>query len=294
MMELRKMAPEFKEIEKHHHVTSAMNMNYNPLRWLHEQGEPGAIKTRKTALKETPARLQQLWNAGSDDEVGSSQFHGDIDGDDKAFMPGQWLASQHDDAEMRETAPLPMPGLHRVFREDADHDRNYEGNYVSDNSIGLQVDNLKAPVQMLAMTDDQLYKGAETEHEDARNVYLAKHKRQADIAKGHPLPSANKAVAKKNKAADANGEKVLKSIAKQEKVAMKSLNKIDQLTKDSTADNIAAAETKQAEGRIAYLARHARAANLATASSSVCINIRYSWRERDTERSKSSVGQRDL
>ena len=31
-----------------------------------------------------------------------------------------------------ESAPLPMPGKNRIFREDADHSRNYEGSYVTD------------------------------------------------------------------------------------------------------------------------------------------------------------------
>jgi hypothetical protein len=100
MDELRKMSPEYKAIEKHHHVTTATKMDYQPLRWLHQQGEPGAVKSR-SVLKEAPARLQQLWNAGADDEVGGSKFSDDDD--DKSFSPRQWLASQHDDAEMRET-----------------------------------------------------------------------------------------------------------------------------------------------------------------------------------------------
>jgi hypothetical protein len=33
-----------------------------------------------------------------------------------------------------------------------------QGSYVSDNSIGLQVDAMKAPVQMLAMSDAEMYK----------------------------------------------------------------------------------------------------------------------------------------
>ena len=32
-----------------------------------------------------------------------------------------------------------------------------EGSYVSDNSIGLQVDAMKAPVQMLAMSNAEMY-----------------------------------------------------------------------------------------------------------------------------------------
>ena len=67
-----------------------------------------------------------LWNAAGEDSIRlRSQALGDLD-----------------DAEVRETAQLPVPGVHRVFREDADHQRNYEGSYVSDNSIGLQVDAL--------------------------------------------------------------------------------------------------------------------------------------------------------
>jgi hypothetical protein len=191
MTELRRMAPEYKAIEKTHHVTSATDMNYQPLRWMHEQGEPGAVKARKAGLKVASARTQMLWNAGADDSVGGSQSSDDDD--DKGFSPRQWLASQHDDAEMRETgvflslflslslesalffsspaimrtsevralgrrvlfgnisdtqlcvctrgctwkyayqtAPQPMPGYKRVFREDADHARNFEGSYVTD------------------------------------------------------------------------------------------------------------------------------------------------------------------
>ena len=142
MSELRRMSPEYKAVEKHHHITSATEMDYQPLRWMHEQDEPGSIKSRKPALKQTvPARFTQLWNAAVDDEAA----------DDKIFSPRQWLADQTDDAEMKMTSPLPTPGQHRVFREDADHTRNYQGSYVSDPSIGLQVDNLKAPTEMLAL-----------------------------------------------------------------------------------------------------------------------------------------------
>ncbi len=110
MMELRRMSPEFKAIEKTHHVTSATDMNYQPLRWMHEQGEPSAVKTRKAGLKATPARMQQLWNAGADDEVGGghngmsdSMSSWGSDGDDQKFSPRQWLSSQRDDAEMKMT-----------------------------------------------------------------------------------------------------------------------------------------------------------------------------------------------
>jgi len=248
MNELRRMSPEYKAIEKKHHVTTATDMDYQPLRWMHEQGEPNAAQKRKAALKVKPARLQELWNAAADDEVGGASFGSDKQ--DKAFLPRQWLASQHDDAEMRETAPLPMPGVKRVFREDADHDRNFEGSYVSDNSIGLQVDNLKAPEQMLAMTDAQLYKGAEKEHADARAAYLKAHKRQADIAKDHPLPAKAEAIEDK------------------EKQGLRALKKIDELTTSSSpasaGDDIEAAEKVQAAGRVAYMARHQRIADRAT------------------------------
>jgi len=262
MTELRKMSPEYKAIEKHHQVTSATNMNYQPLKWMHEQAEPGAVRTRKSGLKVAPARMQQLWNAGADDEVGGSEFNGDDDSS-KGFSPRHWLASQHDDAEMRETAPLPMPGKARVFREDADHDRNYEGSYVSDNSIGLEVDTMKAPVQMLALTDannhDNLYKGAK-KYVDARAAYLAKHTRQADIAR--PADGAKKADAKAA-AKTPKGEKQLKTMEKQvetqEKAGMHALNSIDRL---SSADSMAAAEKMQATGHAAYLAKHARASAL--------------------------------
>jgi hypothetical protein len=106
MTELRRMAPEYKAIEKSHHVTAATDMDYQPLRWLHEQGEPGAVKTRKAALQ--AARTQMLWNAGADDEVGGSGSSYEDD-DDKGFSPRQWLASQHDDAEMRETGVASVP-----------------------------------------------------------------------------------------------------------------------------------------------------------------------------------------
>ena len=255
MTELRRMSPEYKAIEKKHHVTAATDMDYQPLRWLHQQGEPNAAQKRKAALKVKPARLQELWNAGADDEVGGSGLGSEDQ--DKAFLPRQWLASQHDDAEMRETAPLPMPGFKRVFREDADHERNYEGSYVSDNSIGLQVDNLKAPEQMLAMTDAQLYKGAEKEHAKARAAYLkaAYHKRQADMAKEHPQSAK----------ADQLPEEA-EAIQATEKQGLRALKKIDELTTSpaSVGDDIEAAEKVQAAGRIAYMARHQRIADRAT------------------------------
>ena len=246
MNELRKMSPEFKAIEKKHHITSATDMDYQPLRWMHEQGEPNAVKPHKAALKVKPARMQELWNAAADDEVGGSGFN---NGDNsKGFSARQWLASQQDDAEMRETAPLPMPGFKRMFREDADHDRNYEGSYVSDNSIGLQVDNLKAPTQMLAMTDSKLQKSAEKEHAAARAAYLASHKRQAEIAKDHPLPEKAEV------------------IEENEKQGLRELKKIDALTSRhaSDSDDIEAVEKLQAKGRIAYLAKHERIADRAT------------------------------
>ena len=133
------------------------------------------------------------------------------------------------------------------------------------NSIGLQVDNLKAPETMLAMTDAQQYKGAEQEHADARAAYLAKHKRQADIAKQHGAASADAKGNKTPKTAatkiETKAEKELAQISKQEKAGMHALKTIDTL---SSGDKIAAAEQKQAEGRIAYLAHHARAADIAT------------------------------
>jgi hypothetical protein len=89
------------------------------------------------AVLVTDSRLAPtaLWNAGANDSAD--------------FQPRQWLVNQRDDAEMRETVPLPLPGDTRMFREDADHQRNFGGSYVNDNSIGLQVDNLKARTQQL-------------------------------------------------------------------------------------------------------------------------------------------------
>ena len=268
MTELRKLSPEYKAIEKHHQVTSATNMNYQPLRWMHQQAEPGAVKTHKTALKVAPARFSQLWNAGADDEVGGSDLSSDDDSH-QSFSPRQWLASQHDDAEMRETAPLPTPGDNRVFREDADHSRNYGGAYVTDNSIGLQIDNLKAPVQMLAMTDAKMYKGAEKVHADARAAYLAKHTRQADFAT--PARAAKKpdttATVK-----TATGEKQLQQMEEQvetqEAAGMHALSTIDTIRSDSTAAREVAAKV-QASGRAAYLAKHARASALDRKTTSV-------------------------
>jgi hypothetical protein len=143
--------------------------------------------------------------------------------------------------------------------------------HVLQNSIGLQVDNLKAPETMLAMTDAQQYRGAEQEHADAREAYLKKHKRQADIAKQSAMAAPHNGAAtadakddetpKKAANVDAKAEKKLTEISRQEKSGMHALKKLDTL---SSGEQIAAAWRKQAEGRIAYLAHHARAADLAT------------------------------
>ena len=94
-------------------------------------------------------RLQALWNAAADDDLVVGDRGLRWAGDRGNFEPRKWLESQRDAAEMRETAPLPTPGARRVFREDADHARNYQGAYVADNAIGVQVDALRAPTQML-------------------------------------------------------------------------------------------------------------------------------------------------
>jgi hypothetical protein len=54
--------------------------------------------------------MQQLWNAGADDEVGGghngmsdSMSSWGSDGNDQKFSPRQWLSSQRDDAEMKMT-----------------------------------------------------------------------------------------------------------------------------------------------------------------------------------------------
>jgi len=132
-------------------------------------------------------QLSQLWNAAANDEAGGDYFDANPSSffnmarETLALPPSappaavsspapepalaelgspesvtgkqvQWLANQRDSDEMRQGQALPAPGKNRVFREDMDHQRNYEGSYVQDNSIGVRVDDLKAPTQMLDMT----------------------------------------------------------------------------------------------------------------------------------------------
>jgi hypothetical protein len=239
MEELRKLAPEYKELEKGHHVTTATKMHFEPLRWMHEQGEPGAVKTRKAVLK-SPARFTQLWNAAADDEDG-----------DAIFNPRQWLASQHDDSEMREMAPLPAPGRKRMFREDADHERNFEGSYVADNHIGLQVDSMKAPTQMLASKGEVLQM---EQRAAVRAAYLAKHPRQA----GRAQQAAAHAKADGAKAAHASeslkADAVLVAMEHQEAAGIHALSDIDSMS---------AAHPLEKQAGDAYLAKHPRAAKRA-------------------------------
>ena len=70
--------------------------------------ERGEQSTRGKGNPTQAARTQMLWNAGADDEVGGSGSSYEDD-DDKGFSPRQWLASQHDDAEMRETGVASFP-----------------------------------------------------------------------------------------------------------------------------------------------------------------------------------------
>eukprot|EP00960_Hanusia_phi_P066325 766376-Hanusia_phi.AAC.4 len=146
MSEIARHSPEFKTRRKHAHITSKTHMDYEPLKWMHEQSEPGALNHRKPALAAVKkARFQQLWNAAANDDhfTGFKDNHG-------GYHPIQWLSKQKDDAEMHNWVSNPSPSLHRTFRTDADHQRNYEGSYVKDNSIGVEIDNLKAPETMLA------------------------------------------------------------------------------------------------------------------------------------------------
>ena len=93
--------------------------------------------------------LQALWNAATDDDlvVGDRGLRRAVDRGNL----------------MRETAPLPTPGARRVFREDADHARNYQGAYVADNAIGVQVDALRAPTRMLRARTQGPARGAHLE-----------------------------------------------------------------------------------------------------------------------------------
>lgn len=140
MTELQRMSPEFHEIERHAHITTATDMTYHPMRWLHHQGEPGAIAPRSKSLGaklQSPARFQQLWNAAANDDIHSGEEGSSYSEGGPGYHPGQWLEAQRDSTEIG--GPIPMEGQKRLFRSDADHSRNFGGSYVNDNSIGIKV-----------------------------------------------------------------------------------------------------------------------------------------------------------
>jgi hypothetical protein len=158
MSELQRMGPDYHEAATHAHVTTATQMSYHPLKWMQQQRAP-AVKSRTartSKLSQTTktvahkaARLQQLWNAGDNDEIGGNP-HIDEHGNPKlSYHPMKWIAEQRDPSEMGSSyAPRDHDG--RVFQEHRNHVRNYEGSYVNDNSIGIKVDALKGRQTMLA------------------------------------------------------------------------------------------------------------------------------------------------
>jgi hypothetical protein len=137
MTELQKLSPEYR-----HEITSEKEMDYHPMKWMKHQRDPSAIKrpTRGSKLKTKKSELAQrgifekLWNAAADDEIG-----GDPSADEPGhlqFKPRKWLRNQQDEAEMAELHPRHGK---RMFGSVQDHEQNYDGAFVNDNSIGVHV-----------------------------------------------------------------------------------------------------------------------------------------------------------
>jgi len=146
MDEIRKMAPEYKDPKfvRRAHLTQATDMDYEPLKWMHEQGEPGSRKAAPTKLQ---ARTQQLWNAAANDDIHSGE--GSSAPAHEGYHPGQWLKSQVDRTEMGSSA-RERRDHKRLFSESEAGADNAEGAYDDDSSMGIKVDALEGKAQMLA------------------------------------------------------------------------------------------------------------------------------------------------
>ena len=138
MNELQKLSPEYSKLP---HISSQKDMDYHPMKWLKsEQESSSPHHVRLSKFKSTGTALspkgifEKLWNAAADDEIG-----GDPSADEPGhleYKPRKWLRHQHDEAEMAEMHPRHGK---RIFGGVQDHELNYDGAFVSDNSIGVHV-----------------------------------------------------------------------------------------------------------------------------------------------------------
>lgn len=143
-----RMAPEFNnpKYRRSAHITTATDMDYEPLKWLHEQGEPGSPVVSRHA-KAAPvalaahARTQQLWNAAHNDDIHSGEGPSKPE---PGYHPRQWLAAQQDRTEMGSRY-----AHQRMFESDDHSYRNRGGAFESDESLGIKVDKFKGNTQML-------------------------------------------------------------------------------------------------------------------------------------------------
>eukprot|EP00961_Rhodomonas_salina_P179549 2423001-Rhodomonas_salina.1 len=91
MEELRRMSPEYKKMRTSGaHITTATDMHFEPLRWLHEEGEPGAVASRNAnahAKLLSAARFEQLWNAGANDDIHAGESFSPYSSDRTGYHP---------------------------------------------------------------------------------------------------------------------------------------------------------------------------------------------------------------
>ena len=136
--QLLRVDPELEDDVPHKaRITMATKTVFHPLSWMRHQTEPKAVGSRTITAPRSSlraARVQQLWNAAANDKVTAGD-----DGD--ASPPAiKWLQDQHDEAETSALRSHPSYAFgKRIFARGEDHGRNYEGDYVDDNSIGLKV-----------------------------------------------------------------------------------------------------------------------------------------------------------
>jgi len=132
-------------------ITSATKAVYHPLAWMKNQAEPKAVDSSSNTplFSVKSARTQQLWNAASNDKIQADSGEGS---DSPPAI--KWLRAQHDEAEMSALKSHPRYAFGKdIFARGRDRARNFGGDYVDDNSIGVKIESLKARQTMLDMWD---------------------------------------------------------------------------------------------------------------------------------------------
>ena len=135
--EIMKVDPDYGSNTPHQaRVTTAKKAVFHPLRWMRNQVEPKAVHSRAKFARSViqSAREQQLWNAADNDKIRTDS------GDSDSPPAIKWLQNQHDEAETSALRSHPRYAFGKsIFSRGQDHARNYGGDYVDDNTIGVKV-----------------------------------------------------------------------------------------------------------------------------------------------------------